>query len=377
MAPSAYRELIERDLARAAAGRAAGAAAAAAPASARPACATAARERARRPVLQAAAVRGRRCRRDASAAMLRPQRCSRARTRPLMIAPRCVVAVLLAAAPCRARRCPTRARCRACRCRPRTCPTAPCRCASCATRSRTTCRASPVELHGAGERARARREPTAARVFSALPAGDAGACGRRPWTAQRLESQPFEVPAQGGVRTILVAERRAGGAGGGRRSAAQPRCRRAAGPVPAGSARVIDWRQLADRRRVRRRRAAGVLPARDREPRQRAGDAGLRARVRHADRRRGHDRPRGLDAAAPTRRAPRVTRDRPVSAGRRRRSRSRFGSTRSAATSTFEHDVPAADRRGGRRRAEARRDDGHARRRSSARRRRRSSGGRS
>ena len=143
--------------------------------------------------------------------------------------------------------------------------------------------------------ARRRRAPTAARSFRrARRAAQVHAVAVV--DGERLESQPFEVPAQGGVRTILVATDGDGCA----RSAGQTRRAGRHRSAAAVGQRVValDRRQLPDRDGVLRRRAAGVLPARDREPHERGGHAGVGPRLRHADRRRGHDRARGLDENA-------------------------------------------------------------------------------
>jgi hypothetical protein len=89
----------------------------------------------------------------------------------------------------------------------------------------------PVELHGAGDVRRATTGEDGRAQFSAVPPGSqvhaiASVDG------QRIESQPFEMPAKGGVRTILAA---AGNSSTGGAPAPQGGAARDALPEPSGS----------------------------------------------------------------------------------------------------------------------------------------------
>ncbi len=80
----------------------------------------------------------------------------------------------------------------------------------------------PVELHGAGDVRRGTTGEDGRAQFSAVPAG-AEVHAVAVVDGQRMESRPFEMPARGGVRTILVATGAAApGEKGRTRSAAPP-----------------------------------------------------------------------------------------------------------------------------------------------------------
>jgi len=72
----------------------------------------------------------------------------------------------------------------------------------------------PVELHGAGAPRKATTGADGRAEFSGVPAG-AQVHAVAVVGGQRLESQPFEMPASGGVRTLLAATGEGGAAGSG------------------------------------------------------------------------------------------------------------------------------------------------------------------
>jgi len=74
----------------------------------------------------------------------------------------------------------------------------------------------PVELHGAGDVRRGTTGADGRAQFSGVPAG-AQVHAVAIVDGKRLESRPVDVPAEGGLRTILVAE--GGGAGAGKSQA--------------------------------------------------------------------------------------------------------------------------------------------------------------
>ena len=132
---------------------------------------------------------------------------------------------------------------------------------------------------------------------------------------ERLESTTFDVPAAGGVRTILVAGLGLGTGGG----APAPAPRPPSAAVGTGGAVVRQQHPVCDR--VPGRHHRGVLPARDRQQLGRAGHAGLATGHHVARRGRRRLAARGRVAAGRRERAARVDR-RAASGGRDRRARS-------------------------------------------------------
>jgi hypothetical protein len=88
-----------------------------------------------------------------------------------------------------------------------------------------------VELHGAGDVRRATTGADGRAEFAGVPPG-AQVHALAMVDGQRMESQPFDMPASGGVRTILVAGSDAAAGAGPPQAASPP----ADAPQPAGSA---------------------------------------------------------------------------------------------------------------------------------------------
>jgi len=108
----------------------------------------------------------------------------------------------------------------------------------------------PVELHGGGQDRRAVTDASGRAVFEGVPVG-ASVHALAIVDGQRLESQNFAMPAEGGMRVILVSGAAAGSAGGGPGTpvppaGGPPRVATAAGEGPSfgGQSRLI--LELAD-----------------------------------------------------------------------------------------------------------------------------------
>ena len=166
-----------------------------------------------------------------------------------------------------------------------------------------------VDLIGAGEPRHGQTGADGRALFSGVPAGST-VHAVAAVNGERRESQPFEVPAQGGVRTILVFSETTSAPWSGAPTTGPP----PAPGVTAGTATLSIGGRLTRRRRVQRRHAAGLLSPRNRQPRPDRGLTIERTRLRHAT---GAEGTTVLEGS--TRRPTQGTeshRDGPVSAGR-------------------------------------------------------------
>ena len=119
---------------------------------------------------------------------------------------------------------------------------------------------------------------------------------------ETVKSQPFQVPARGGLRVIIAVGLDGAAAG----STAPPRRGTGGAADASGSGHARHGRArhaVAHDRGFRRREARGVPHLRVRQRRRRTGFGAGAPQDRHAGRRRAGDAPRGLDAASPRLRA--------------------------------------------------------------------------